>query len=143
MSEQTKVEAKKFLLISLQTYNELLNGNKTVQDSQISTSTTKEYLLSHSNKNNETDVAAQLSVAATLNQVPKPGGSNQETDEMIAREHQQNNLSSDEANEIVEQLLSTGLSSGKIEKSKAIIKLLQKSETIAIDKQTGKLQNKS
>ena len=143
MSKQTKVEAKKFLLISLQTYNELLNGNKTVQDSQTSTSTTKEYLLSHSNKNNETDVAAQLSVAATLNQVPKPGGSNQETDEMVAREHQQNNLSSDEANEIVEQLLSTGLTSGKIEKSKAIIKLLQKSETIAIDKQTGKLQNKS
>ena len=143
MSKQTKVEAKKFLLISLQTYNELLNGNKTVQDSQTSTSTTKEYLLSHSNKNNETDVAAQLSVAATLNQVPKPGGSNQETDEMIPREHQQNNLISDEANEIVEQLLSTGLSSGKIEKSKAIIKLLQKSETIAIDKQTGKLQNKS
>ena len=84
-----------------------------------------------------------MSVAATLNQVPKPGGSNQETDEMIARKHQQNNLSSDEANEIVEQLLSTGLSSGKIEKSKAIIKLLQKSETTAIDKQKGKLQNKS
>ena len=37
MSKQTKVEAKK-----LQTYNELLNGNKTVQDSQTSTSTTKE-----------------------------------------------------------------------------------------------------
>ena len=143
ISKQTKVEAKKFLLISLQTYNELLNGNKTVQDSKTSTSTTKEYLLSHSNKNNETDVAAQLSVAATLNQIPKPGGSKQETDEIIAREHQQNNLSSDEATEIVEQLLSTGLSSGKIEKLKAIIKLLQKSETIAIDKQTGKLPNKS
>ena len=143
MSKRADVEAKNFLLISLQTYNELLKGTRTVVDTQISSSTTKEYLLSKSHKNRETDVAAQLSVAATLNQAPKPGGSNQETDEMISREHQQYNLSADEANEIVEELLSTGLSSGKVEKTKAIIKLLQNSKTIAIDKQTGKLQNKS
>ena len=65
MSKRADVEAKSFLLISLQTYNELLKGTRTVVDNQISSSTAKEYLLSKSHKNRETDVAAQLSVAAT------------------------------------------------------------------------------
>ena len=62
---------------------------------------------------------------------------------MITREHHQTNVSADEANQILEELTLAGLSSGKIEKSKTIIKLLQNSTTVAIDKHTGKIQSKT
>ena len=62
---------------------------------------------------------------------------------MITREHHQTNLSADEANQILDELTLAGLSSGKIEKSKTIIKLLQNSTTVTIDKHTGKIQSKT
>ena len=101
--------------------------------------TAKEILLTKRNSN-ESDVAAQLSVAATFNEEQKSG---EETEEMITREHHQTNVSADEANQILEELTLTGLSSGKIEKSKTIIKLLQNSTTVTTDKHTGKIQRKT
>ena len=62
---------------------------------------------------------------------------------MITREHHQTNLSVDEVNQILEELTLAGLSSGKTERSKTIIKLLQNSTTVTIDMHTGKIQSKT
>ena len=133
---RNNTEAHKFILIQLQTYNKLLEA---ANESNQKPQTAKEILLTKRNSN-ESDVAAQLSVAATFNEEQKSG---EETEEMITREHHQTNLSADEANQILEELTLAGLSSGKIDKSKTIIKLLQNSTTVTIDKHTGKIQSKT
>ena len=135
---RNNTEAQKFILIQLQTYNKLLEA---ANESNQKPQTAKEILLTKRNSN-ENDVAAQLSVAATFNEEQKSG---EETKEMITREHHQTNVSADEANQILEleELTLAGLSSGKIEKSKTIIKLLQNSTTVTIDKHTGKIQSKT
>ena len=75
-------EAQKFILIQLQTYNNLLEAaNVSNQKPQ----TAKEILLTK-RISNESDVAAQLSVGATFNEEQKSG---EETEEMITREHHQ------------------------------------------------------
>ena len=138
MNNCNKSIAQKFILISQQTYNELLNANNTIKQESPSV---KEVLLSDS-RANESDIAAQLSVAATLNKKNLKQESDQEPREMLANEHLQTNLSGNEVKQIVEELLSAGMSSGKVEKSKTIIKLLQNSDTITVDKQTGRIQSR-
>ena len=132
---RNNTEAQKFILIQLQTYNKLLEA---ANESNQKPQTAKEILLTKRNSN-ENDVAAQLSVAATFNEEQKSG---EETEEMI-REYHQTKFSADEANQILEELTLAGLSSGKIEKSKTIIKLLQNSTTVTIDKHTCKIQSKT
>ena len=132
MNNCKKSIAEKFILISQQTYNELLNANNTIKQESPSV---KEVLLSDS-RANESDIAAQLSVAATLNKKNLKQESDQEPREMLANEHLQMNLSGNEVKQILEELLSAGMSSVKVEKSKTIIKLLQNSDTITVDKQT-------
>ena len=118
-------EAQKFILIQLQTYKKLLAAaNENNQKPQ----TAKEILLNKKNFN-ESDVAAQLSVLATFNEEQKSG---EETEEMITREHHQTNLSADEANQILEELTLAGVSSGKIERSKTIIKLVQTQQPLQL-----------
>ena len=63
MNNCNKSIAQKFILISQQTYNELLNANNTIKQGSPSV---EEVLLLDS-RANESDIAAQLSVAATLN----------------------------------------------------------------------------
>ena len=130
---RNNTEAQKFILIQLQPYNKLLEA---ANESNQKPQTAKEILLTKRNSN-ESDAA--LSVAATFNEEQKSG---EETEEMITREHHQTNVSANEANQILEELTLAGLSSGKIEKSKTIIKLLQNSTTVTIDKHTGKIQRK-
>ena len=60
---------------------------------------------------------------------------------MLANEHLQTNLSGNEAKQIVGDLLSAGMSSGKVAKSKTIIKLLQNLDTITVNKQTGEYKS--
>ena len=83
MNNCNKSIAQKFILISQQTYNELLNANNTIKQESPSD---KEVLLSNS-RANESDIAAQLSVAATLNRKNLKQESDQEPREMLANEH--------------------------------------------------------
>ena len=91
MNNCNKSIAQKFILISQQTYIELLNANKIKQESP----SVKEVLLSDS-RANESDIAAQLSVAATLIKKNLKQESDQEPREMLANEHLQTNLSGNE-----------------------------------------------
>ena len=80
MNNCNKSIAQKFILISQQTYNELLNANNTIKQESPSV---KEVLLSDS-RANESDIAAQLSVAATLNKKNLKQESDQDPREMLA-----------------------------------------------------------
>ena len=100
---RNNTEAQKFILIQLQTFNKLLEADN---ESNQKPQTAEEILLTNRNSN-ESDVTAQLSVAATFNEEQKSG---EETEEMIEREHHQKNLNAGEANQILEELTLAGLS---------------------------------
>ena len=102
---RNNTEAQKFILLQLQTYNKSFEAaNESNQKPQKA----KKNFTNQKNFN-QSDVEAQLSVAATFNEEQKSG---EETEEIITREHHQTNLSADEASQILEELTLAGLSSG-------------------------------
>ena len=66
---RNNTEAQKFILVLLQTYNKFLEA---ANDSNQKPQTAKEILQTKKNSN-ESDVAAKLSVAATINEEQKSG----------------------------------------------------------------------
>ena len=131
----TQSAADEFILISVDTYKQLTTAAISQPSGEEST---KQAILQNKNLG-ESETLAQLSIASALNSksvdLPESG----REDEKKKSSQEASQLTTEQVECVIDELTKSGLSGGKIERSKTIIKLLNESTLISIDGNTGKL----
>ena len=132
-----QVASKKFILLSLDSYNDLI-VNSSLSEKTSAKKEIREAILVGNKPNSQ--VAAQLSVSSALfdGDTPTAPSPPPENDQTINVEEEQNKFISDQlAERVFDNLAATGLSSSKIERSKRIIKQLSRSSKVVLDTSSG------
>ena len=130
-----QVASKKFILLSLDSYNDLI-VNSSISEKTSAKKEIREAILVRNKPNSQ--VAAQQSVSSALfdgdtSTAPSPPPENDQTSE-----EEQNKFISDQlAESVFDNLAATGLSSSKIERSKRIIKQLSRTSKVVLDMSSG------
>ena len=131
----TQSAADEFILISVDTYKQLTTAAISQPSGEEST---KQAILQKKNLG-ESETLAQLSIASALSSksvdLPESG----REDEKKKSSQEASQLTTEQVECVIDELTKSGLSGGKIERSKTIIKLLNESTLISIDGNTGKL----
>ena len=126
--------AEEFILISTETYKQLLTSNSLAQKEE----STKQKNLEKRNVDNS-EAIAQLSAASALNSPTKVTESVPDSQTYNNNSKHPSNLSDNQIQCVTDELLKAGLSGGKIERSKTILTFLSKSNIITVNQSTGKL----
>ena len=131
----TQSAADEYILISVDTYKQLTTAAISQPSGEEST---KQAILQNKNLG-ESETLAQLSIASALNSksvdLPESG----REDEKKKSSQEASQLTTEQVECVIDELTKSGLSGGKIERGKTIIKLLNESTLISIDGNTGKL----
>ena len=117
------VSSKTFVLISKLTYQELLNF-------QEISKTDKESILAQSGGKNQANLVANLNLAS---RVPKTEITGLSKDEKTVLPSNSSTPALINIESVVDQLVSSGLSGGKLERARTILKLLNQSIKISVN----------
>ena len=130
----TQSAADEFILISVDNYKQLTTAAISQPSREEST---KQVILQNKNLG-ESETLAQLSIASAFNS-NSVNTESERGDEKRKSSQEASQLTTEQVECVIDELTKSGLSGGKIERSKAIIKLLNESRLISIDGNTGKL----
>ena len=126
--------ADEFILISTETYKQLLTSNSLAQKEE----STKQKILEKRNVDNS-EAIAQLSAASALISPTKVTESVPDSKTYNNNSKHPSNLSDNQIQCVTDELIKVGLSGGKIERSKTILIFLSKTNIIIVNQSTGKL----
>ena len=132
-----QVASKKFILLSLDSYNNLIVSSS-LSEKTSAKKEIREAILVGNKPNSQ--VAAQLSVSSALFDGDTPTAPSPPPENDQTSEEEQNKFISDQlAERVFDNLAATGLSSSKIERSKRIIKQLSRSSKVVLDTSLGSI----